>query len=88
MGPDTFTFIPSGVEGSEEFWVRCLMQGWELGLATAKLYNAEQGLRTANAAFMAGEDRASVRRVVAQAVYDVAYDEYKAAFDHAKSAQP
>ena len=68
--------------------MRCLMQGWELGPATAKLYNTEQGLRAANAAFMAMEDRAAVRRVVAKAVYDVAYDEYKAVIDRATSSQP
>ena len=88
MGPDTFTFISSGVEGIVEIWMRCLEIGWELGLAIDKLYKAEQELRAANAAFMAMEDRASVRRVVAQAVYDVAYDEYKAVIDRATSAQP
>ena len=59
----------------------------ELRLALAKLYQAKKDLRTTNTAFMAMEDRAVVRRVVAKMAYDVAYDEYKVVIDRATSAQ-
>lgn len=88
LGPGTYTFLPTGVEGSGELWLSALALPPELGPALAKLYHAEKDLRVANAAFMTMEDRAAVRRVVAKAAYDVAYDEYKAVIDHATSAQP
>lgn len=88
MGPGTYIFLPTGVEGSIDIWSSALGLPRELGLALAKLYHAEQDLRAANAALMAMEDRASVRHLVAKAAYDVAYDEYKAVIDRATSTLP
>ena len=88
MGPGTYTFLPTGVEGSGELWLSTLALPPELGPALAKLYQAEKDLRAANATFMAMEDWASVRCVMAKAAYDVAYNEYKAVIDRATSAQP
>lgn len=81
MGLVSFPFHNTGVDGNDLVWMHYLQLGEQLGPATTKLCRGEQTLCTANTVVMAGEDRAFVRRIVANAVYDIAYDEYKADCD-------
>ena len=88
MGPGTYTFLPTDIEGSGELWLSALALPPELEPALAKFYQAEKDIRAANTAFMDMEDWAVVRCVMAKAAYDVSYNEYKAVIDRATSAQP
>ena len=78
-------FIPiggSGGDGGDRSWLVFLQLSEHLAPTTSKLRAAETALRAANTAVLATKEGRGFRYTEAKAVYDLAYEEYKAASEH------